>query len=193
MTDEKHGHIHHSKSTRDILSADRVLSAAGLKVGDFFLDAGCGDGFISLKASEIVGENGKVYAADVYPESVETVSKEIQKRGITNLEALVVDLTDETPFNNGEIDLCVMANVMHGFVANGEVDQVMREISRIIKPGGVFAVVEFKIEAPRGPPANIRIGPDKVIEIVSQYEFDVNRTLEVGEYHYLVKAVKKYI
>lgn len=192
MTNKKHGHVHHSKSTRDILSADRVLSTAGLKVGDIFLDAGCGDGFISLRASELIGENGKVYAVDVYPESIELVKKEIHNKGITNLIALVVDLTDEIPLNDGEIDRCVMANVMHGFVANDEVDEVMKEISRVIKPGGIFALVEFKkMEGPPGPPINIRIGPEKVAEIVSKYGFEVIEPTEVGEYHYLLKAVKK--
>ena len=52
---EKHGHEHHGKTSRDILSAEEVLEATGLKKGDVFLDAGCGDGFISIEASNRVG------------------------------------------------------------------------------------------------------------------------------------------
>jgi len=37
-----------------------------------------------------------------------------------------------------------MANVLHGFVENNETENVMKEISRIIKPEGILAVVEFK-------------------------------------------------
>lgn len=192
MKDKKHGHVHHSRSTKDILNASIVLSAAGLKTGDVFLDAGCGDGFISIEASKIVGDEGKVHAVDVYPESIETVKKEVNEKGIKNLDAMIVDLTDKIPLNDDSVDLSVMANVLHGFVENDEVEDVMNEISRVIKPEGVFAVVEFKkTEGPPGPPFHVRINPQEVEDIVTQYGFEVTETVEVGKYHYLVKAVKK--
>ena len=192
MADKKHGHVHHSKSTRDILSADRVLKAAGLKSGDIFLDAGCGDGFISLAASQIVGENGKVYALDAYPESIAAVNKEIKERDIFNLEAVVADLTEIIPLDDNSIDLCIMANVLHGFVENGEVEPVMRELGRVIRPGGIFAVVEFKkIEGRPGPPFDVKVAPKDVEDIVAPYMFDAMGMDDVGEYHYLVKALNK--
>jgi ubiquinone/menaquinone biosynthesis C-methylase UbiE len=191
MVDKKHGHIHHSRSSRDILSAGKVLSGAGLKSGDKFLDAGCGDGFISIAASSVVGDEGMVYAVDAYPESIYMVKKEIQEKGINNLEAIVADITDKVPLDNDLIDLCVMANVLHGFVSNDELEKVMNEIRRVIKPGGVFAVVEFKkMEGSPGPPFKVRINPGDVEEAITPYGFKVMETVEVGDYHYLVKAVK---
>jgi len=71
MSERKKGHVHHGKSTRSVLNSDKVLAIAGLKSGDIFLDAGCGDGYNSFAASTIVGDKGKVYAMDVYPESIE--------------------------------------------------------------------------------------------------------------------------
>lgn len=190
MSDKKHGHVHHSRSTRDILSADNVLSAAGLKSGDVFLDAGAGDGFISIAASTIVGKEGKVYALDAYPPSIEMVEKEVKEKGIKNLEAMVADLTKRIPLNDNSVDVCVMANVLHGFVENEEVSEVIPEIKRVIKPGGIFAVVEFKkMEGSPGPPFNIRLNPQDVDDIVSEYGFETVETVEVGEYHYLVKAL----
>ncbi len=192
MADKKHGHVHHSRSSWDILSADKVLSEAGLKSGDIFLDAGCGDGFISIAASSVVGDEGKVYAVDLYPESIDMVKKEVQEKGIKNLEATVADVTDKIPLDNDSIDLCVMANVLHGFVANDEVEEVINEIRRVIKPEGVFAVVEFKkMEGSPGPPFKVRITPGDVEEAIVPYGFEVMETVEVGDYHYLVKAVKK--
>ncbi len=192
MVDKKHGHIHHSKSTRDILSADKVLAKAGLNAGDVFLDAGCGDGFISLVASRIVGEKGKVYAVDIYPESIATVKEEVQKHNIKNLEAFEADLSDKIPLEDDSIDLSVMANVLHGFVENDEVESVMKEISRVIRPEGIFAVVEFKkTEGPPGPPFNVRIAPQDVEDILNLYGFEAVETSEVGSYHYLVKGINK--
>lgn len=191
MTDKKHGHVHHSKSTKDILSADKVLSAAGLKSGDVFLDAGCGDGYISIAASPLVGGEGKVYAIDVYPESIEIVKKDVQKKRIKNLEAIIADLTSEIPLIDDSVDLCVMANVLHGFVENGELDKVLPEIKRVIKLGGIFSVVEFKkIEGLPGPPFEVRLNPQDVENVLIKYGFEVTETVEVGKYHYLVNAVK---
>jgi len=191
MTDKKHGHVHHSKSTKDILSADKVLSAAGLKSGDVFLDAGCGDGYISIAASPLVEGEGKVYAIDVYPESIEIVKKDVQKKGIKNLEAIIADLTSEIPLIDDSVDLCVMANVLHGFVENGELDKVLPEIKRVIKLGGIFSVVEFKkIEGLQGPPFEVRLNPQDVENVLIKYGFEVTETVEVGKYHYLVNAVK---
>jgi ubiquinone/menaquinone biosynthesis C-methylase UbiE len=191
MTSEKHGHVHHSKSTKDILSADKVLSEAGLKSGDVFLDAGCGDGFISIAASPLVGEEGKVYSIDAYPESIEILKNDVQKKKIKNLEAIVADLTSEIPLNDDSVDLCVMANVLHGFAENNELDKVLPEIKRVIKLGGIFSVVEFKkIEGTPGPPFDVRLNPQDVEDILIKYGFEVTETVEVGKYHYLVNSVK---
>ena len=95
---EKHGHMHHGKSSRDILSADEVLKATGIKEDDKFLDAGCGDGYISIEASSIVGDTGKVYAVDVYPESIKTVLNEIADKKLINMVALEADITRNYPF-----------------------------------------------------------------------------------------------
>ena len=185
-------HMHHGKSSRDILDADEILKAAGLKSDDVFLDAGCGDGYISIEASSVVGDRGKVYALDVYPESIETVKKEIEDRKLDNIEAAVSDITKSIPLDEASVDVTVMANVLHGFIEGGEVDMVMNNIVKVLKPGGIFAVVEFrKVESSRGPPFNVRITPEEVAEILEEYGFGIDDSHEIGEHHYIVKGVKK--
>jgi ubiquinone/menaquinone biosynthesis C-methylase UbiE len=189
---EKHGHMHHGKTSKNILNAGEVLKATGLKTGDNFLDAGCGDGYISLESSKIVGDKGNVYALDVYPESIETVKKEIKNRNLVNVEAILTDITDTIPLGAAKIDLVLMANVLHGFVAEGEVQEVMNNISKVLKPDGIFAVVEFrKVEGNIGPPYDIKISPEDVSDILTKYGFDISETQLVGKYHYIVNGVKQ--
>jgi ubiquinone/menaquinone biosynthesis C-methylase UbiE len=184
-------HSHHGKSSRAILSPVEVLKYTGLKNGDIFLDAGCGDGYISIEASEIVGENGKIYAVDVYPESIETVKEEINNRNLENIEAILADITESIPLDENSVDTVLMANVLHGFVADREVESVMGNIVKVLKPGGVFAVVEFrKVENSTGPPSNVRISSDEVEDILKYHGFIINDTHEIGKYHYIVKGVK---
>ena len=189
---EKHGHIHHGKTSKNILSAGEVLKATELKLGNSFLDAGCGDGYISLEASNIVGDNGSVYALDVYPESIETVKKEIKTRNLVNIETILADITETIPLDAEIIDVVLMANVLHGFVSEGEVEEVMNNISRVLKPGGIFAVVEFrKIEGNIGPPYDVKLSLEDVSNILLKHGFDIDGTQLVGKYHYIVNGIKK--
>lgn len=192
MQTEKHGHKHHGKSTRDILDAGRVLKAIGLKDGEKFMDAGCGDGFISLDASKIVKRNGKVYALDSYEPSLDGLRTEIEKNKIENMEVILADMTIAIPLEDNLVDKCVMANVLHGFASEGTLIPVLTEIKRVLKPGGTFAVVEFnKVEGPPGPSYDVRLSPEDVELILEEYGFTIGGTEEVGKYHYLVESIKK--
>jgi len=119
------------------------------------------------------------------------VKKDVQKNGIKNLEAIVADLTLEIPLIDDAVDLCVMANVLHGFVENDKLDEVLTEIRRVIKLGGIFSVVEFKkIKGLPGPPFDVRLNPQDVEDLLLKYGFKVTETIEVGKYHYMVNARK---
>jgi ubiquinone/menaquinone biosynthesis C-methylase UbiE len=192
MSTEKHGHQHQGKSTRDILDPTRVLGAIGLDEGQIFMDAGCGDGFISLVASEIVKEKGKVYALDAYQPSLDGLRCEINELDIGNMELILADMTRAIPLEDNLVDICSMANVMHGFASEGTLEPVLSEIRRVLKPGGTFAVVEFiKADGPPGPSYDVRLTPEDVEKILEEHGFTIGGTAEVGKYHYLVKSFKK--
>ena len=106
--------------------------------------------------------------------------------------AILTDITQTIPIDTAIIDIVLMANVLHGFVADGKVDEVMDNISRVLKLGGVFSVVEFrKIEGNIGPPYNVKLSPEDVSKILKEHGFNINNTQPVGKYHYIVNGVKK--
>ena len=184
-------HVHHGRSSKDILSAGEVLKATGLKMGDKFLDAGSGDGYISIEASNIVGDSGKIFALDVYPESIEILKKEIEKRDLNNIEPIVADIIDTIPLEENSIDNVLLANVLHGFIEGGEVSKVMANINKVLKPAGIFTIVEFrKLENKIGPPFNVRLSPEEVIDILKDYGFNIEDNYEIGKYHYIVRCIK---
>lgn len=193
-------HIHHGKSTRLILDAHRVLDAIGLRESEVFLDAGCGDGFLSIEASYKVGNKGKVFALDIYEKSINELRKEIKEKGITNIEPVVADIADRTPLPDNSIDICLLANVLHGFVENDELDRAMREIVRVLKEGGRLAIVEFKKPVGLlkiggvwkniklyfvGPPLKVRLSPEETERYLKGYGIAPENVSEVGEYHYI--------
>lgn len=169
----------------------RVLRAIGLSKGDKFMDAGCGDGYMSIAASKIVKNQGKVYALDEYEPSLDILRRDISQNRIENIEVRMADMTTAIPIDDNIISKCVMANVLHGFVSEGTLNPVLNGIKRVLKPGGTFAVVEFnKVEGPPGPSYNVRLSPEDVERILEEYGFSIGGTEEVGKYHYLVESFK---
>jgi len=180
------GHRHAGMSSKAFLNAERVLQETGLKAGDIFLDVGCGEGHFSIAASKIVGSKGRVYALDSYEKSIAALKDQIRTEDIKNIEAIVADVTRNMPLTDAAVDICLMANVMHGFLANGEVPGVMTEVARVMKSGSTLAVVEFrKIDGPPGPPISIRMTPEELEALISGYGFKKNRVVEVGPIHYI--------
>jgi len=172
-------------SSKAFLNAERVLQETGLKRGDIFLDVGCGEGHFSIAASKIVGNKGRVYALDSYEKSIAVLKDQIRSEHIKNIEAIVADVTRKMPLPDAIIDICLMANVMHGFLANGEIPSVMTETARVMKAGSTLALVEFqKIAGPPGPPISIRMTPEELESLISGYGFEKDRVVEVGPIHY---------
>lgn len=196
MAEQKHEH--HGWSSRGLLDATKVLESLHLRIGDTLLDAGCGDGYFSLAASEFVGGEGRVYAVDNDEAAINILRKEIAKRDLVNIEPIVADITDRIPLLNETIDVTLMANVLHGLVANGEVDSTMKEINRVMKHGGKlleheakFLVVEFKKDSPMGPPSNVKLSPEQVEDIMARYGFKNAMISEVGPHHYGVLMTRE--
>ena len=186
------GFHHAGRSTQSLLDGKTVLKAIGLKAGDVFLDAGSGSGYLSLAASEIVGEKGKVYAVDIDEPSFDILKKEISERKLKNIDAIVADITDKTLLPTHSIDICLIANVLHGFVENQETDGVMKEITRALKFGATLAIVEFKkLPDIPGPPLAIKLSPKQTAAVITPYRYREKQVVEVGPYHYASLFIKK--
>ena len=175
------------KTTKDILNAKNVIKALKIRDGMILVDAGCGDGFISIEASKAIGA-GKIYAIDIYEKSINILKKTIKKENIKNIKAILGDITRKLPIPDATVDIYFMANVLHGLVANKRIKPAMREIIRVLKPDGRLAIVEFKKRSRLGPHPSLRLDPDKISDIIKVYGFHPVRVEDVGPYHYILVA-----
>lgn len=180
-----HRHIHPGRPSSIFFTSEEVLNKIGIKEGTTLLDAGCGNGFISLAASKLVGNWGSVFAVDIDKNSIEMLNKEIEQNNITNIKAIQSDISEKLPIKGKIIDNCVMVNVFHGLVENGEYRAALKEIKRVVKTGGTFSIIEFKkVESFPGPPKSIRLEPEQMESILRQNDFEKEDYFEVGKYHY---------
>ena len=174
-------------SSFELIDARALFGELRLKKGSAFLDIACGRGKYSIAASKIIGEKGSVYAVDLWPEAIAALKNEASGRGISNIKAEVADVGKKIPRENRTVDAALMATVLHDLVESGKAEAALKETARVLKPGGVFAVVEFKqIEGPPGPPIAVRLSAAEVEGLVSPFGFKTRRILDLGPYNYLM-------
>ena len=177
-------HNHHGKSSEKFLDADEILSELNLVGSETFMDAGCGDGYISKKALNEFLPKGRVYAVDVYDEAIEDMEEYKCKNNISNLINICADLACEIPeINDESVDVVLMINVFHGFKASDEMDKVVLNLKKLLKTKGKLAIVEFKpIEMQFGPPLEIRCSHAELEMLFEKHGFKkVHLNVEMGE------------
>ncbi len=149
-----------------------VFEKLDLREGYSFLDIGCGAGDYSIKASQIVGETGMVYALDQWKEIENRLNSKAKLLGIKNLKALTSDIKNKILLDNQTCDICFICTVIHGIDLSKYGEFLFEELHRIIKKKGKLAIIEIKKEETSfGPPAEIRLSPEELKEIITKYGF----------------------
>ena len=112
------------------------LDEIGIAPGMAIVDYGCGPGSYIRDASAMVGKGGTVYAADINPLAVQSVQNLMKKHGLTNVIPVKVDSYSSTIADN-TADLIYALDMFH---AIGDPDTFLKELHRIVKPGGVLVI-----------------------------------------------------
>ncbi len=174
------------KSSFDLIEPALLFDTLPLDRDLVFLDAACGIGNYSLALAEVLGENSIIFAIDLWPEGISSLQKEISKKKSPKIWATVGDISKRIPINNESIDICLMATVLHDLVEVQTQHGALKEIARVLKPGGLLAIIEFiKVQGPPGPPIEIRLTAEEVKSIVGPYGFRKEYVTDVGPYNYL--------
>jgi ubiquinone/menaquinone biosynthesis C-methylase UbiE len=114
----------------------KALNAAGLEAGQQVLEVGCGPGFFTIPAANIVGEGGSVLALDINLVAVEHVQQKIEKEGLTNVKTILADAAN-TNLSKQTFDLVFVFGFAHGTEA---MTPIWPELHRLLRPEGVLSV-----------------------------------------------------
>jgi ubiquinone/menaquinone biosynthesis C-methylase UbiE len=109
-----------------------------VKEGTTVLDIGCGMGYFSLGMAELVGEKGKVIAADLQPEMLAGLSKRAKSAEVESRIHPHLCLPDRIGVSE-PIDFALAFWMVHEVRQR---EEFLREIFSLIKPGGKFLIVE---------------------------------------------------
>jgi ubiquinone/menaquinone biosynthesis C-methylase UbiE len=179
------------KSSFDLVDPGTLWAELNLTPGTVFLDLGCGQGNYSVAVADIIGSTGVVYAVDLWAEGIAELQERAAREGRVNLKALLAP-AGRLPLEDRSVDVGFMATVLHDLVEVHTASDALAELARVLKPGGLLAIVEFdKIDGPPGPPRHIRLDPEEVESLVAPYGFRRQKTAKVGPYNYLISFVRK--
>ncbi len=173
---------------KEFQDPDKVLQYLNLGQCSVLVDVGCGPGWFALEAAKKMQPGGLVYGVDISEKMLALLKERAKAEGLTNVQAVLAEEEDEFPIPTESADVVLIANVYH------EVDPAsnfLGEIKRILKPGSICMVVDWKKEeTPVGPPVDERVDQQDVCEEFYAAGFVLAGTCEVGPYHYGLKFYK---
>jgi len=178
------------KSSFDLIDLDRFFTLLDLVPGQRFADLACGTGRYSLETAKRIGDSGQVHAVDLWAQGIAALDRTIREQGLTNITTHVADISRRVPLAGGSFDGCLLAAVLHD-LSEEEQEGALREAARLLKPGGILAVVEFrKTAGGPGPPAGIRIAEPELEQKVAARGFSLRRCDDLGPFLYLCQFSK---
>jgi ubiquinone/menaquinone biosynthesis C-methylase UbiE len=149
---------------------ERLLQPARLQAGESVLDVGCGTGSLAIAAKRRVGPTGSVYGIDASPEMIARASNKAKKAGA---EVIFENgLAESLPFPDKRFDV-VLSTVMLHHLPGKLREQGVREMRRVLNPGGRLLAVDFAGASRhgRGPLAHFhrhgRIDPRQLVDLTS--------------------------
>lgn len=188
------GHRIQGRSSEDFLDVVEILDELNLTGEENFMDAGCGDGHVAIKALEYI-DKGNVYALDIFEPSVEDMKKYKEENDVENLIPILSDIADKIDLDDDALDVILMVNVFHGFKASRKMPEAIAELSRVIKDeGGRIAIMDYKKQdVKHGPPYAIRSSPDELKEefekqglVMTYLNEEIGEDIPEGKSHYFI-------
>jgi ubiquinone/menaquinone biosynthesis C-methylase UbiE len=122
-----------------------LAERTGVGAGGAVLDLCTGTGAVLPALVRQVGPSGLVIGLDFSMGMLEKAAKKVRKAGALNC-FLVMANAAHIPFGNGSFDAVTCSHAFYELQGSVR-DQALAEIERVLRPGGVFCMMEHELPA----------------------------------------------
>ncbi|MEI8122128.1 MAG: bifunctional demethylmenaquinone methyltransferase/2-methoxy-6-polyprenyl-1,4-benzoquinol methylase UbiE [bacterium] len=152
------------------------------RTGHIFLDVGCGTGEISLAVARHA-PNAQVTAIDPSREMLHIAESKTIKAGLDGRIAYQTGDATALPFSHATFDGIVCAFCLRNITNRAT---ALREMRRVLRPGGTLAILELTAPLHPFPKAVHRLHTRRIIPLIG-------RLLSQGSaYHYLADSIDHF-
>ena len=123
-----------------LMNPVKKLAIAGIQPGQAILEVGCGTGFFTIPAAQMVGDQGCIIAMDASYGFLKEVEKKVQKVNLKNVRIIQRDALS-TGLEDESIDKVLLFGVIPFPLL--PLDKLLPEMYRVLKHGATMSVWRF--------------------------------------------------
>jgi len=133
-----------------------VIAALAPAPDSVVADIGSGTGYFAVRLAHFVPK-GRVYGVDTEPDMVKYLDERAKREGLANLVSIAGRPGDANL--PARVDLVLMVDVYHHI---SDREAYFGKMRGSLKAGARVAIIDFRLDAPSGPPKKERIAPSQV-------------------------------
>jgi SAM-dependent methyltransferase len=159
----------------------RVIETLAPAPNASIADIGAGTGYFTVRLAKAV-TSGTVYAVDIEPAMLEHIRTRAASEHLANIVTVQAGATSaKLP---KPVDLVIIVDTYHHLPNRAA---YFRELAQSLAPGGRVAIIDFRKDAPDGPPPEFRFEADQIIGEMklAGYRLDVKHDF-LPRQHFLV-------
>jgi demethylmenaquinone methyltransferase/2-methoxy-6-polyprenyl-1,4-benzoquinol methylase len=160
----------------------RAVDRAEVSAGDAVLDVCCGTGDLSFELAGRVSPGGHVVGCDFSEQMLDLAREKAADRGMDSVRFEWADAL-RLPYDAGRFDAVTVGFGVRNFADR---DRGLREMARVLKPGGRLVILEFT--EPRRPPFSTfySLWFDRIVPVLGRL------TPNPDAYSYLAESVHSF-
>lgn len=168
------------------LPPEAILEMLPIQENSDILDAGAGSGYLTIPAARQT--KGKVFALDMDDRMLHVIDTKVKRENIKNIQPVQNNI-ESIPLPDGAVDIVLASLILHEV---SSLSAVLKEINRVLKPGGQFLCLEYEKEEStvKGPPMHIRILSADMEQALVAAGFHIEQKVFPRESIYIMIAKK---